>query len=63
MEDFWIRYINEDKSITPKNKNGEPHGHWFAYNNNDFWFECHYVNGKELGYEKWRDEQKFYHAL
>jgi hypothetical protein len=65
MEEFWLRYIDKDKSTTPRNKNGEPHGHWIAYDKEteDFWFECNYVNGVECGYEKWKDEQTYYHAI
>jgi hypothetical protein len=65
MEEFWLRYMDKDKSTTPINENGQAHGHWIAYDKDtdDFWFECNYVNGVEYGYEKWKDEQTFYHAL
>jgi hypothetical protein len=64
MEGFWLRHIDKEKSITPRNKKGEAHGHWIAYDKDcDGWFECNYVNGVEYGYEKWKDEQTFYHAI
>jgi hypothetical protein len=65
MEEFWLKYIDKDKSITPRNKNGEAHGHWIVYDKetDDFWFECNYVNGVECGYEKWKNEETYYHAI
>jgi hypothetical protein len=52
-------------SISPSNEKGQAHGHWVMYysHTNNFWFECHYVNGVEYGYEKWGNGQKFYHAI
>jgi hypothetical protein len=65
MEEFWLRYIDKDKSTTPRNKNGEAHGHRIVYDKetDDFWFECNYVNGVEFGYEKWKSEETYYHAI
>jgi hypothetical protein len=57
--------INKEKSITPRNQDEQPHGHWITYHGGDnkFWFECYYVNGVEYGYERWHDGQIFYHAI
>lgn len=65
MEDFWLKYMDKDKSITPRNKNGEAHGHWVVYDKetNAFWYECDFVNAREYGYEKWGNGETFYHAL
>jgi hypothetical protein len=63
--DGTTRYMDENKSFAPYNKDKQPHGHWVIYHkrDNEFWYECHYVNGVEHGYEKWGNGEIFYHAL
>ena len=63
--DGLTNYMDKEKSFAPYNKNKQPHGHWVIYHkrDNQFWYECHYVNGVEYGYEKWGNGEIFYHAL
>ncbi len=38
----------------PKNEKGQAHGHWITYyapSSDEVWFEGHYINGVEYGYE------------
>jgi hypothetical protein len=58
------RYMDENKSFAPY-KDGIAHGHWVIYHkrDNEFWYECYYLNGAERGYEKWGNGEIFYHAL
>ena len=64
MEEWIKRYAHFDKSTLPTNEAGIPHGRWIVYYiNGTFWYECGFINGEERGYEKWSDEQTFYHAL
>jgi hypothetical protein len=59
------------KDETPYNEKGQRHGlwkthcHWIIYHkfDDEFWFECHYVNGVEYGYQKWGNGTTFYHAI
>ena len=40
-----------NKSIRPKNNNGQPHGYWEDYYvNGALAYKGHYINGKEVGY-------------
>ena len=39
-----------NKDITPRNKDGKPHGYWeLYYSNGQLWYKGNYVNGEYDG--------------